>query len=80
MKFDHPATFDTMAMESELKRAIMDDLERFVRRKEFYKKLGKVWKGGYLLFGPPVTGKSRLIASMANYLNFDISDLQLTES
>ena len=48
MKFDHPATFDTMAMESELKRAMMDDLERFVRRKEFYKKLGKVWKGGLL--------------------------------
>ena len=79
VQFDHPATFDTMAMESsELKRAIMDDLNRFVRRKGFYRKVGKAWKRGYLLFGPPGTGKSSLIAAMANYLNFDIYDLQLT--
>ena len=57
----------------------MEDLERFVKRKEFYRKVGKAWKRGYLLFGPPGTGKSSLIAAMANYLNFDIYDLELTE-
>ncbi|GAB2213779.1 hypothetical protein Droror1_Dr00018094 [Drosera rotundifolia] len=34
---------------------------------------------GYLLYGPPGTGKSSLIAAMANYLKFDIYDLELTE-
>ena len=33
---------------------------------------------GYLLYGPPGTGKSSLIAAMANYLKFDIYDLELT--
>lgn len=75
----HPATFDALAMDSELKQAVMDDLARFVRRKEYYKKIGKAWKRGYLLHGPPGTGKSSLVAAMANYLKFDIYDLELTE-
>lgn len=45
--------------------------------KEFYKRVGRAWKRGYLLYGPPGTGKSSLIAAMANYLKFDIYDLQL---
>ncbi|MCL7043087.1 hypothetical protein MKW94_029591 [Papaver nudicaule] len=64
-------------MDPELKQELMEDLERFVNRREFYKKVGKAWKRGYLLYGPPGTGKSSLIAAMANYLNFDIYDLEL---
>jgi hypothetical protein len=78
VNLEHPATFDTLAMDPELKKAIVDDLDRFVRRKELYKKVGKAWKRGYLLYGPPGTGKSSLIAAMANYLKFDIYDLELT--
>ncbi|KAF5454436.1 hypothetical protein F2P56_024102 [Juglans regia] len=76
---DHPATFDTLAMDTDVKNFILKDLKRFVRRKEYYKKVGKAWKRGYLLYGPPGTGKSSLIAAMANYLKFDIYDLELTE-
>ncbi|KAG6594811.1 Protein HYPER-SENSITIVITY-RELATED 4, partial [Cucurbita argyrosperma subsp. sororia] len=75
---DHPATFEKLAMDSEIKDFILNDLERFVKRKEFYRKVGKAWKRGYLLYGPPGTGKSSLIASMANYLKFDVYDLELT--
>ncbi|PRQ39946.1 putative ATPase, AAA-type, core, P-loop containing nucleoside triphosphate hydrolase [Rosa chinensis] len=57
---------------------LIADLDRFVRRKEFYGRVGKAWKRGYLLYGPPGTGKSSLIAAMANYLKFDIYDLELT--
>ncbi|KAK6288096.1 hypothetical protein POUND7_014275 [Theobroma cacao] len=77
IKLEHPATFDTLALDTELKNIIMEDLNRFLRRKEFYKRVGKSWKRGYLLYGPPGTGKSSLIAAMANYLKFDIYDLQL---
>ncbi|KAL5557393.1 hypothetical protein UlMin_039629 [Ulmus minor] len=76
---DHPATFDTLALDLEIKNFILEDLERFSRRKDYYKKIGKAWKRGYLLYGPPGTGKSSLIAAMANYMNFDIYDLELTE-
>ncbi|BFG39163.1 hypothetical protein CerSpe_254370 [Prunus speciosa] len=76
---DHPATFETLALDSEVKSFILQDLERFIKRKEYYRKVGKAWKRGYLLYGPPGTGKSSLIAAMANHLNFDIYDLELTE-
>ncbi|CDP01981.1 unnamed protein product [Coffea canephora] len=76
---DHPSTFDTLAMDSEMKDMVLKDLERFAKRREFYRKVGKAWKRGYLLYGPPGTGKSSLIAAIANFLNFDIYDLELTE-
>ncbi|KAL9161057.1 hypothetical protein ABFS82_08G241400 [Erythranthe guttata] len=76
---DHPSTFETLAMDSDKKEMILEDLERFVRRKDYYRKVGKAWKRGYLLYGPPGTGKSSLIAAMANYLNFDIYDLELSD-
>ncbi|KAL8047373.1 hypothetical protein ABFX02_08G236900 [Erythranthe guttata] len=47
---DHPSTFETLAMDSDKKEMILEDLERFVRRKEYYRKVGKAWKRGYLLY------------------------------
>ncbi|KAF8011131.1 hypothetical protein BT93_J1677 [Corymbia citriodora subsp. variegata] len=78
VNLDHPATFETLAMDLDIKKTIVDDLERFVGRKEYYRRVGKAWKRGYLLYGPPGTGKSSLVAAMANYLNFDIYDLELS--
>ncbi|KAG6584251.1 AAA-ATPase ASD, mitochondrial, partial [Cucurbita argyrosperma subsp. argyrosperma] len=76
--FEHPATFDTIAMEAEKKQEIIDDLLTFTSSKNFYARIGKAWKRGYLLFGPPGTGKSTMIAAIANLLNYDIYDLELT--
>ncbi|GAA0139552.1 hypothetical protein LIER_01073 [Lithospermum erythrorhizon] len=75
---NHPSTFDTLAMDPVLKEALIDDLNRFLKRKDYYKRGGKAWKRGYLLYGPPGTGKSSLIAAMANYLKFDIYDMELS--
>lgn len=77
--FKHPSTFDTLAMDPVKKSEIMADLRDFANGEAFYKATGRAWKRGYLLFGPPGTGKSSMIASMANYLNYDIYDLELSE-
>ncbi|WVZ15407.1 hypothetical protein V8G54_012973 [Vigna mungo] len=61
--FEHPATFETLAMSSKEKEGIMNDLV-------YYAKIGKAWKRGYLLYGPP--------AAMANFMNYDVYDLELT--
>ncbi|KAJ3704049.1 hypothetical protein LUZ61_007754 [Rhynchospora tenuis] len=76
--FEHPATFDTLAMDPEKKAAIIDDLVTFREGKEYYQKIGKAWKRGYLLYGPPGTGKSSMISAIANFLEYDVYDLELT--
>ncbi|KAF0908839.1 hypothetical protein E2562_028723 [Oryza meyeriana var. granulata] len=76
--FEHPKTFETLAMDPAKKKEIMDDLDAFRKGKEYYARVGKAWKRGYLLHGPPGTGKSTMIAAMANYLDYDIYDIELT--
>jgi chaperone BCS1 len=76
--FEHPATFETLAMDPKKKEEIIDDLIKFKTGKEYYTKVGKAWKRGYLLFGPPGTGKSTMISAMANFMNYDVYDLELT--
>lgn len=34
---DHPATFETLALDSEIKNFILKDLNRFIKRKEYYR-------------------------------------------
>ncbi|KAJ4718886.1 AAA-ATPase [Melia azedarach] len=74
----HPMTFKTLALDLELKKTIMEDVDNFMNGKEYYRRIGKAWKRGYLLYGPPGTGKSSLIAAMANHFKFDIYDLDLS--
>ncbi|GLJ55342.1 hypothetical protein SUGI_1187510 [Cryptomeria japonica] len=77
--FDHPTTFQTLALDPELKNDIMEDLTKFSQREKYYKKVGRAWKRGYLLYGPPGTGKSSMIAAISNFLEYDIYDLELTD-
>lgn len=56
----------------------MDDLITFSKAKDYYARIGKAWKRGYLLYGPPGTGKSTMIAAIANFLNYDVYDVELT--
>ncbi|KAL5218468.1 hypothetical protein ABZP36_019152 [Zizania latifolia] len=76
--FKHPKTFETLAMDPAKKKDIMDDLDMFKNSKEQHRRVGKAWKRGYLLYGPPGTGKSTMVAAMANYLGYDVYDLELT--
>nr|GMC82434.1 AAA-ATPase At4g25835-like [Ipomoea batatas] len=77
--FRHPSTFETLALEPELKNQLRDDLSAFADGKEFYSNTGRAWKRGYLLYGPPGSGKSSLIAAMANFLCYDVYDLELSK-
>ncbi|CAH9146164.1 unnamed protein product [Cuscuta epithymum] len=76
--FKHPSNFTTLAMEPSRKQEIKDELLNFKASKELYARIGKAWKRGYLLHGPPGTGKSSMVAAMANLMQYDVYDLELT--
>ncbi|KAI6701804.1 hypothetical protein NL676_010940 [Syzygium grande] len=77
--FTHPSTLDTIAMEPDLKSKVKSDLESFLKAKQYYHRLGRVWKRSFLLYGPSGTGKSSFVAAMANYLCYDVYDIDLTK-
>lgn len=77
--FKHPSTFDTLAVEPSQLQSIKADLDAFVAGKEYFQRVGRPWKRGYLLYGPAGSGKSSMIAAIANYLKWDVYDLELTQ-
>ncbi|XP_010518339.1 PREDICTED: AAA-ATPase At2g46620-like [Camelina sativa] len=77
--FDHPCTFENIAMETDLKNKVKSDLESFLKGKQYYNRLGRVWKRSYLLYGPSGTGKSSFVAAMANFLDYDVYDIDLSK-
>ncbi|RLN41030.1 putative mitochondrial chaperone BCS1-B [Panicum miliaceum] len=71
--------FDKLTMDPVKKNEIMNDLGAFKDGKKHYERVGKAWKRGYLLLhGPPGTGKSAMIAAMANHLQYDVYAIELT--
>nr|ACO87688.1 AAA-ATPase [Brachypodium sylvaticum] len=65
-------------MDTDQKESIINDLIAFQESTEYYAKVDKAWKRGYLLYGPPSTGKSTVIAAMAHFLDYDVYGLELT--
>ena len=59
---------------------IRADLLRFAARREHYARVGRAWKRGYLLHGPPGTGKSTFAAAMARFLGYDVYDVDLSRA
>ena len=75
----HPVTIDTMVMDLDLKNRIKSDVEAFLKSKQYYHRLGRVWKRSYLLYGPSGTGKSSFVVAMAKLLNYDVYDIDLSK-
>ncbi|KAK4489765.1 hypothetical protein RD792_000402 [Penstemon davidsonii] len=75
--FTHPATLETIVMDADLKAKIKSDLENFLKSKQYYHRLGRVWKRSFLLYGSAGTGKSTFVAAMAKFLSYDIYEIDL---
>ncbi|KAI0277236.1 BCS1 N terminal-domain-containing protein [Russula aff. rugulosa BPL654] len=58
---------------------IIDDVRAFLGRRDWYADRGIPYRRGYLLHGPPGSGKSSFIQALAGSLSYDICLLNLSE-
>lgn len=60
----------------EEKEEVVHFLEKFMKERELYEKIGKPYQLGILLEGEPGCGKTSFIVALANYFNRSIKDCQ----
>ena len=58
---------------------LLNDLKRFLASEAWYKQMNLAYRRGYLLHGPPGTGKTTLIAQLASTLGLNLCVLDLAE-
>lgn len=52
----------------------------FFENKEIYKKRGAHFPNGFLFYGVPGTGKSRLVMDIASYLNIPLIEISASDA
>ena len=70
----------TIVTQGTIKEDLLQDISTFRRSGEWYNVRGIPYRRGYLLHGPPGTGKSSLVYSLASALNSSICVLTLSDS
>lgn len=70
---------DSVILAKGVKEHILADIKSFINAREWYLDRGIPYRRGYLLHGPPGTGKSSFIQALAGELDFNIAMLNLSE-
>ncbi|KAK4048218.1 Complex III assembly protein translocase and chaperone [Microbotryomycetes sp. JL201] len=70
---------DSVVLDDGIKERIVDDVQRFMQRGRWYFDRGIPYRRGYLLYGPPGSGKSSFIQALAGSLEYNICVLNLSE-
>ncbi|MEO0625160.1 MAG: AAA family ATPase [Pseudomonadota bacterium] len=73
-------SLDTVLSEDDRVERLLADLRWFYGAQDWYADRGVPWRRGYLLHGPPGTGKSTAIRALASELGLDIALLDLGQA
>ncbi|KAI9266549.1 P-loop containing nucleoside triphosphate hydrolase protein [Phascolomyces articulosus] len=73
-----PRSFDSVVLKKHQKEEVLEDLLAFRTQKQWYLKTGIPYRRGYLLHGPPGTGKTSFIQSLASKVNMNVALISLT--
>jgi chaperone BCS1 len=70
---------DSVILDRGLKETIVSDVKDFLGRQQWYVDRGIPYRRGYLLYGPPGSGKSSFIHALAGELDFGVAMINLSE-
>jgi chaperone BCS1 len=72
-----PRPLESVVLDGVIVEELMDELRWFFSASKWYADLGIPYQRGYMLSGPPGTGKTSLVAALASAFNRDIYILNL---
>ncbi|KZZ93046.1 mitochondrial chaperone BCS1 [Ascosphaera apis ARSEF 7405] len=70
---------DSVILDKGVKEKLVEDIKDFLESAAWYYDRGIPYRRGYLLHGPPGSGKSSFIQALAGELDYDIAILNLSE-
>ncbi|KAH6880145.1 BCS1 N terminal-domain-containing protein [Thelonectria olida] len=69
----------SVVLDEGVKESIVGDVKDFMDRQQWYVDRGIPYRRGYLLFGPPGSGKTSFIQALAGELDFSVAMINLSE-
>ena len=69
----------SVVLSANVSNSILEDVKTFLSSSEWYTNRGIPYRRGYLLHGPPGSGKSSYIQSLAGELDYDICIMNLAD-
>lgn len=82
-KFGQPKAkrrLSSVILDAHIKEQIMNDVQSFMSNGKWYAERGIPYRRGYLLYGPPGSGKTSFIQALAGELDYNICILNLSEN
>lgn len=67
-----PRTLDSVVLKAGQMERLRDDLGQFLDMESEYNRRGIPWHRGYLLSGPPGTGKTSVVRALAHHFGLDL--------
>lgn len=72
--------FDSVILDEDKAENILQDVREFLNSRDWYSQRGVPYRRGYLLHGPPGCGKTSYIMALAGELEYDICQMNLSNS
>ncbi|KAI1111805.1 BCS1 N terminal-domain-containing protein [Nemania sp. NC0429] len=69
----------SVVLDKGVKEDIVNDAKDFLARRQWYVDRGIPYRRGYLLYGPPGSGKSSFIQALAGELDYSVAMINLSE-
>ena len=69
---------ESVILDGDIRDHLLQDVQDFFQKRAWYAQIGVPWRRGYLLHGPPGTGKTSVVYAIAGELRLNLCWLSLT--